>query len=740
MYYSHVANNNSGKNAADEQFFSNSPNGILSDPISDLEIANLSAHSFEDDLDHREFPDHDIEEAEVNEDAPERWQTAELSDFFNETYHDCFPDALAQEVHNFVRLIAHPYRRCFDRPAKSPKNQEIESAIRNKGTPGCCTFQREDGKFIVRPLAEWMCFGNNLRRKHYYTSDNRIALLYHDVDCHLDYQTQADADAARSLIEKETTAHLCVSPLFLRSDRGENGYLKVDLAGVDPKKANEVFDEYQEAIRLLFAKHGVMADFEIKGTVTWIDGDGKLHAGRYGKLPMCASRWDNRWHRSLVTAKRVTISQIEAFIKKVKAEVSGEDIARHDEAKHRAFITHHLPVGDKQQWPLITRMSLGIYEDSLVSYQRQSWIARSLLDDATITKLWPDYEPNQKDNHEERHNVENDCPIQRPGRTLRLGTDEQDRGGERASAIGAENLQSDGRNHGVPGVVDRRVGTTGVYVADLLSEPDSFKRQLIALLRLARFLKRVPTVEEALDFIRDNGLYTGAWANPARRGRVRGILRHIAKTFDAKKCSKPGRTQATVNIGKYDSWAKAKFPKGLVGGKRRIVTDEFEIKEINRCGRIEWEFISVFVSVCEFLLLADKRPDESLPHERAMKLWNHLHKQGVVQVQFDNRKWAVCRDQLEKYGIVKVTDRNYESNKAMKWAVGMFFPSLGLWKTKKEPSLLGPISVDEFIKGMAITTETRQGQHNSLLHQQSNEGLVLSLFGTARPPPGINSG
>src|SRR5437870_3485156 len=97
----------------------------------DLDISQLTAR----------FLGIDIEEAEVVEDAQERWQTAELSDFFNESYHDAFPGALAEEVHKFVRLVAHPYRRCFDKPAKSPKNAEIESAIKNKGTPGCCTFK-----------------------------------------------------------------------------------------------------------------------------------------------------------------------------------------------------------------------------------------------------------------------------------------------------------------------------------------------------------------------------------------------------------------------------------------------------------------------------------------------------------------------------------------------------------------------------------------------------------------------
>jgi hypothetical protein len=665
--------------------------------VADLDISDAIAS----------FLDQDCDEKEVSEDAPERWDKAELSDFFNESYHDCFPGPLAEEVHNFVRLVAHPYRRCFDKPAKSPKNEEIESAIKNKGTPGCCTFKRDEGKFLVQPLAEWMCYGHNLRRKHYYTSDSRIALLYHDIDCHLEYQTKADSDAARSLIEKETLAHLGVSPLFLNSSRGENGYMKVDLAGVEPKRANEVFDEYQEAIRLLFAKHRIMADFEIKGTVTWMDPNGKLQAGRYGKLPMCASRWDYRWHRSLVTARKVTIAQIEAFIKKVKAEVSAEDIARHEEAKQRAFVTHYLPVGDEQRWRLIAQMSLGIFEEKLVSYKRQPWIARSQLSDATIKKLWPDYQP---DICAEPSNASQ--PVDVP-------VDEVGPSPEPSNKV-AKNTDKD--------------------LANIGKETDSFVRQRKALLKLARLLKRVPTVDEALRFIQENGLYTGAWANPARRIRVRGILKFIAKTFDTKKCTKQGKTTATVNIGKYDAWAKAKFPNGIGGGKRRIVTDDFQIRTISKCGRIEWEFISVFVSVCEYCLLVEQNPDGSLPHKRAKALWKWLHGKKLITVKYDDRKWSACRDGLEKYGVIKVTDRNYEANKAMKWAIGPYFPLLGLWKTKKEPSLLDPITWDQFMKKLANTADTQQGRHNSLLRQKSAETLVVSLFGSARPPPGINSG
>lgn len=646
----------------------------------------------------------DLTEQEFLENVPEQFEFSACSDVFAEAYHTLFPEALASEVFDFYRLVAHPYRRCFDYPAKSPMNTEVESAIKNKGTPGSCTFIRDTGRFIIQPLMEWMFYGNNLCRKHYYTSDTRIALLYHDIDCHLSYQTQADADAARSLIERETAAMLGVSPMFLRSDRGENGYLKVDLAGVEPQRANEVFDQYQDAVRRLFAMHGVMADFEIKGTVTWIDGSGTLHAGRYGKLPMCASRWDHRWHRSLVTARKVTVAQLEEFVRRVNSSITDEDIARHSAARERAFVTHYLPVGDQQRWRLIAKMSLGLFEYNLVSHGGKHWIARSNLDDDTIKKLWPDYSPNVPAEVED----------------ARVGE--------------ADQHQSD-HNHKAESPTKKAIAKSDITnVADLANEPDSFVRQRQALLKMARLLKRVPTVDEALKFIQDNGLFTGAWENSARRIRVRGILKFIARTFDPKKCTKVGRTNLAVNVGKYDAWAKAKFPTGIGGGRRKIVTDTFEIKEVHRSGHIDWRFISVFTSVCEYCLLIDKRPDDSLPHERAKAIWNWLQKNGLVTVPFDNRKWAVCRDTFDKLNIIKVTDRNYGQGCAMKWSVGQYFPMLGLWKTKKEPSLLGPVSWDNFNK------KKTSRQHNSLLHQKSPERLPLSIFGIARPPPGIDSG
>jgi len=272
-----------------------------------------------------------------------------------------------------------------------------------------------------------------------------------------------------------------------------------------------------------------------------------------------------------------------------------------------------------------------------------------------------------------------------------------------------------------------------VALADLEAEPDSLVRQREALLRMARALKRVPTVEEALTFIKEHGLYTGKWENTARRCRVRSILKFIAKTFDSKKCTKTGRTKTPVNIGKYDAWAKTRFPNGIGGGKRKIVTDGFEIKEVRRGGHIEWQFISVFASICEFCLVAEKNEDGSFPHERAKALWNWLHTNGLVSVAFDDRKWAVCRDTLDKHGILKI-DRRKAPGQAWKWEVDRFFPLLDLWKSKKLPSLNAAISWTDFC---GLTVNKRERQHNPLLYHGGANSPVSSRFQEARPPPNL---
>jgi hypothetical protein len=265
-------------------------------------------------------------------------------------------------------------------------------------------------------------------------------------------------------------------------------------------------------------------------------------------------------------------------------------------------------------------------------------------------------------------------------------------------------------------------------LADLAGEPDSFARQSEALRRLSRYLKRVPSFEEGLDFLKDNSLFTGPWEEnlSRRQTRVKSILRFVARTFDARKCG-----NGSVNVGKYDQWTRRSFPTGLVGGKGDYLTEEGTVVRVEKNIPVGPDFIGVFMAVCEFALLADKNRDGSLPHARAEELWNKLQAEGVITVKFDARKWAVCRDELEKHGIIQITDRCYGHGKAMKWAVGLYFPFLGLWKTPKQPSRLGPVGTVTVFSERGEREET----HNTLLHSQSPRGAVSAGSRLPRPPP-----
>jgi hypothetical protein len=45
---------------------------------------------------------------------------------------------------------------------------------------------------------------------------------------------------------------------------------------------------------------------------------------------------------------------------------------------------------------------------------------------------------------------------------------------------------------------------------------------------------------------------------------------------------------------------------------------------------------------------------------------------------------------MASYGIIQITNRQFGPGKAMEWALGPYFPFLGLWKKEKQPSLQEP--------------------------------------------------
>lgn len=270
------------------------------------------------------------------------------------------------------------------------------------------------------------------------------------------------------------------------------------------------------------------------------------------------------------------------------------------------------------------------------------------------------------------------------------------------------------------------------YDGEAADNPNSFERQHDALLVFCRQMKRVVSVNEALAYIRSNRLFTGAWENNLgrRRSRVKWVLKRIAKTFDASKCH---GVRHDVLVGKYDQWARTHV--GTIKGRDRRGVDEYgevSVRE-NRCG-VEWQFASAFLSVVEYCLITSPNEDGSLPHVRAKEIWDRCYEGGHIKIPFCDRKWKLCRDWLERRGVLKVTDRAWHRGKAMRWEVKAVFHRLhDWWRREKKPSLFEAVPLEEFLeKGM----EQQQGLNSyslyevdPLIHQADFSSILI------RPPP-----
>lgn len=225
--------------------------------------------------------------------------------------------------------------------------------------------------------------------------------------------------------------------------------------------------------------------------------------------------------------------------------------------------------------------------------------------------------------------------------------------------------------------------------------PNSFERQHEALLEFCRRMGRVATVSEAMAYVRNNGLFSGSWEQNLgrRRSRVRWILKRIAKTFDASKCR---GVRHEIEVGEFDGWARTHASHGIRCRGRQTVDEFGNIVVKKRRGRADWRFVSVFLSVAKFCLTVDPNEDGSLPQARAEELWSRC----CEEVPFCERKWAVCRDWLEKQGIIKIVDRRFWRGKAMRWAVCVDLDRLAQWwKRDREPGLLEAVLLREFLAG-----------------------------------------
>jgi hypothetical protein len=638
---------------------------------------------------------------------------------------------LAEASFEAFRPFVSRYQWALDHPANSPRKAEVAHALTHRGQPGACTFRREDGKYIL-PVLHVRHFEKAIAHgyKVYYVSHGRQALLYLDVDLHHAWQTPQEGREAQRLLDA-LLAKVFGGPVLFwaESSRGYNGYLKVDLRGAGYETANGVFARLEQALRRFLAYYDNLADFEVKGRVGYLQRDEYVWA-QYGKLPVHDPGWNFPRLEEFKARPAGRLTALESLCRRVEEQVPPEVLERHTARKKG--------LGDAPMVRGGRFLVTAEVEQAIVAKHGDVWWECMFEDREEDDRggVWLPlryYRPGQApitgwELRQEREQAQaasqhKPDPVQEepalPPKELPPSLDAAAR--EQAEAKKPEPLPMEKAPS-----PKKSPPKLNVKLADLASEPDSFVRQKEALYRLARYLKRVPSQGEALRYLRDERLYTPPWDEhlARRKARVRSILNFIARTFDPAKCAK-----GSVNVGKYDAWAEKKFPQGLTARGRKGMDEYGEVVE-GQGVQVGPRFIAAFVAVCEFALLADKNRDDSLPHRRAEELWEALHAKGLVPVAFCARKWAACRDELERHGIIRVTDRDYGPGKAMRWDVGVYFPFLGLWKRERQRSRVGGGTLP------GRRREEREKGHNTWLYQRPpGTGSGVRLM-PARPPPG----
>jgi hypothetical protein len=255
-------------------------------------------------------------------------------------------------------------------------------------------------------------------------------------------------------------------------------------------------------------------------------------------------------------------------------------------------------------------------------------------------------------------------------------------------------------------------------------DPNSFTRQQGAMLELSRKLGRVASLEEGLQFIRGNRLFTGEWSDNENRreDRVTYLLDSVSQTFDPNKCRRSDDASdiSNINLGKYDNWAQS-FVGGEIRGIKKRVDEYGNIVE--RHGvTIDWKVVSIFLSLAEYCCVVNRNDDGTVPQIWAERIWRVLCDSGRISVKWDDRKWKTARDWLERRGVIKIVDRNWwfgqGNGQAMKWAVANDFDRLHVWwRSVRESSGDEAVALDVFLLSMRDThplnAYTQQANHKS---------------------------
>jgi len=547
----------------------------------------------------------------------------------------------------------------------------------------------------------------------YYTSGrNGLGLLYLDIDAHQPWQT--DEYRAKAILQE-----LFPFGYFRASRRGQNGYLKIRYDTIN--QFNIMAARLEQSLQRHFLSQGILCDFETKGTIS----DEK--SGSLAKMPFGGATYPcymkdetDYWNEG----------QLEKFkacpvvnVRRVEQVAQGLVI---DEDKAEAF-TQHKKELDEKAHP----------EREIVAFILEAMGGRK---HAVMEMLIEPFLSTFQSRHQ------------------RLPTTEE--------AVAW--LKESGRYKGaeerpVETPVEKPVVATSqpkpsvrpcsVRLKTELPPQDSgcaFRRNLDDLPPFVRAFysqhRRFPTNDEALEWLKDNGRYSGEWEDGFNRRarRVGQILRFIEQGFDPEMLGSGGKPSVSLGLGRFSWWVEQKFGYQMTAkiiSRSEIMTtgkdglfDALTVKAPTTTVLIPAKFVETFLAVAEFCLSTDPLANKAVPTNRVKKIWVMV-KDGSP---WNQKYFQVVRNRLHRMGVISIFDREHHIGKAWRWSTGENFPeeSLGQQQRKLRARCQlppgDPISLVEFLDDI---DRKNNNMHNTLYYDESQISAICLPDEQVRPPP-----
>ena len=258
--------------------------------------------------------------------------------------------------------------------------------------------------------------------------------------------------------------------------------------------------------------------------------------------------------------------------------------------------------------------------------------------------------------------------------------------------------------------------------------------------------RRFPTTQEALEWLKDNGRYSGEWEDGFNRRarRVGQILRFLERDFDPEMLSKGGNPSVSLHRGRFGWWVQQKFGYQMTAkiiSRSEIMTtandgpfDAVTVKAPTTTVSIPARFVETFLAVAEFCCRTDPLDNKAVPTNRIKKIWAMV-KDGSP---WNQKYFQVVRNRLHRMGVISIFDRQHHVGKAWRWESGENFPeeSLGQQQRKlKAKCQLPPGDPISLVGFLVDIDRENNNMHNTLYYDESKNLAVSEPDEQVRPPP-----